>query len=745
MARLQGDLNFKPVKVAYNPLPIQEMQQTLGVLQNRYDTNLQNKSKIEAAIQNEKFLDDANVLKTEVASNFNNTLKSIIDQGNYEDADFLITEATKDYLSNQDVILARENYKRRQEDIARLQELRDKGEVVVDFNNQFQSFDDAGKQNRYSSDYIIQDKTILPTMEAMFNDMPSLSSETITGNINRDLVLSKTTATGIGTQRIREYLDEAYNRYRQTKQYSNHLEWLKRTKNIDDNTANEIIRGELLDTGLERAGLSYTTEYIENDPLVAKINSGDGGGFIDPLQTQYEVQSVVVDIPDYAEVNSKIENSQSNISKIDSEIEALQQGSIIANAGRIRELQNAKERELITLNNYVQVKQKIDTELYDGITNLTPGILGGLESVGQAVDDLLIGELSTDNLTFTLGSKLDLIINNSYIGRQNANNDNVKNDIKNKIIDQVILKDINTLKAQRENAQTEDQRFILDAAIQAHQFADIDAARQEIYEKYRRNINYERIKGSKGGSVKGVELPLTENHEETLKKQARNIANFKIINPKTGEEFVYNDTNIETVLSEFDQVIPGWGNDVTLKRVSGKEEYSFTNYSNNGELGFEMTIFGLKPDTDENDNPVSMGSLIVVPMGDGQSQYRKTLQKVINLSPDQQNKTKNNAILNYTPIFQGANLQLIDQGVFSLNGTAIGDIAVNDGDKYYVKITTNKLGNKSDGTPITQKYMTIIDSNNEMVINPVAFSGKEIDAAITLQMLEETVRSISTN
>lgn len=710
MAILQGNFDFQPITTTYVPLPIQQMQETLGVLEKKYHTNKAEIDRFEILAKTDKILEDADPVRRRAIQRMKERTADVINEGNYEDADLIVSEMAKEYLSDPDMILARENYAKRQKDLERIRELKDRGEYVYDFNENFSSFDEeTGEQRAYASDYLIYDNKIKDTMEQMFDDMPSLSWNTLTPSDIQGILTNKT-FSGISKKRIKDYVNDAFNRYSGTTQYQNHREWLKRTKNMTDEEANEEIKKELLGTGMERAGVRSTLSY-EEDPQYS--NSGGGSSDFppfDPLATtvtgaDYERTG----FKDYADYENNVNAVVETIDNLETEL---------GNMSEDNPNRSNKEQELFNKRIELENLQAYNESVTSSIAQIVETNPESLQTIESLFDkhrkrSARFAE-SEDKRSKRLSEKVkegffpqaDTTPRTDWYDK--SKEDEYKQDALNlaathkkeeldRLIEQELVK---------ENPDRE-LIFKYEAAKDISNAVDVEKLRDETVKAG--SISYNTYGGSEGGNKGGVPVPLIQNHNNVLRQNliGNNTINGTIITDD-GRVIQYNDKNVEELYGELTEQMFG---KTGLTRVNGKEELIVTDFHKDGKVGVRVTIMGERlGKSNKGEGLVPMTSFTLIPEKRGQKQVIQSMKAIAELQTDNFNKNKLHAVADYSApvdIYYSRNPAKVNK--IPLTNTPLGNQLKHVfGGQEVIAVTTKRDDSST-------RYITFENANGEKV------------------------------
>ncbi|PHS35737.1 MAG: hypothetical protein COA82_03745 [Alkaliphilus sp.] len=100
---LYTDLNYATPSSTYVAPPIAAIDQTMGVLEDRFNRNRANSDKLEVAMANIDVADDNKWIKDEAAVDFNQIMANAEETGEWENATLAVRQAAKGYATNQGI------------------------------------------------------------------------------------------------------------------------------------------------------------------------------------------------------------------------------------------------------------------------------------------------------------------------------------------------------------------------------------------------------------------------------------------------------------------------------------------------------------------------------------------------------------------------------------------------------------------------------------------------------------------
>lgn len=125
-----GDLSYAPYVPTYVGLPLDRAKETGDVLQGKYNVAKENASKLEIAMANIQMHEKDEPVRTMATEVLTNTLNTVKEKGNWEDAGYLVQSAATDVGKNRGLIAATKSYQMKQEQMAALQDRVNKGEIL---------------------------------------------------------------------------------------------------------------------------------------------------------------------------------------------------------------------------------------------------------------------------------------------------------------------------------------------------------------------------------------------------------------------------------------------------------------------------------------------------------------------------------------------------------------------------------------------------------------------------------------
>lgn len=271
----------------YAGLPLEQIQNTGNVLQQRYYQNLANQNAIELALEQQPYLENDKTIQDSLRDDLQKAIKQIAaDGGNYENATQKINSLSRAYLGDKRRLAAEKNYKTIEEEIQRENEMRAKGITPLTRNDRqnFSTVDpETGQLSNYTSDLQAQ-LNYNKAQEELFDDLKasvgSLHLKELTGDEKKALAgyLKTGQWQGISNSRITNYLNHAMNRYKDTPEYAQQKYF---------GLSDQDIKSQLLSTGLEQV-FSQSKEDLIRD--LQYVNPGSTN---DKFLLDYETQGSI--------------------------------------------------------------------------------------------------------------------------------------------------------------------------------------------------------------------------------------------------------------------------------------------------------------------------------------------------------------------------------------------------------------------------------------------------------------------
>ena len=259
----------------YSGIPLEELERSANVLQDRYYQNLANTNQIELALEQQPYLPQDETIRESLRTDLQSAIKGIADTGgDYENATRRVQNLSKAFLTDPRRLQVERNHQAVQQEIELENKLRAQGKTPLRTSRRenFSSIDpNTGELRQFESDLQPQldyDKR----MQSLFDnirassgplrlvDLSDREKSVLKGYLKTGQI------TGIGEGKIKKYLQDAFNRYRGTEEY-------KQQKYFD--VPDEDIANQLLSVGLERSFIQ-TKENLVRDLQATGKTSAEG-------------------------------------------------------------------------------------------------------------------------------------------------------------------------------------------------------------------------------------------------------------------------------------------------------------------------------------------------------------------------------------------------------------------------------------------------------------------------------------
>lgn len=243
----QANSRFVPKFIGSERETLKDVADTLDA---RYRSNRDLSDRLAIQMANDRYHQADQHIGDELYNKFSGLIDEVASSdANFENSTGIISQAAREYGTNQDRIAALENAKRFEQYQAAKAEL---GAEAVDFTPEYKGVRNPdGTINRFRPD--LQKKLDYDKQkEQYFNQIEAdLTQKGYTQDeINKEFLRSAITG-GISNTKINNYIDKAFTRYRGTAEYAQEKRVLEQ-RGIIGEDADKEIRKSLLATGLER-------------------------------------------------------------------------------------------------------------------------------------------------------------------------------------------------------------------------------------------------------------------------------------------------------------------------------------------------------------------------------------------------------------------------------------------------------------------------------------------------------------
>ena len=271
-----------PYVPQYVPQPIEEFAQAAGAIQGRYDTNIASKNQMDIMAANLELSPGDEWLREDMIAGIDTDLEEIIKSGRWQDASYLVPEVFKNRIgANKGIIWST----KQAGEIAKFKDMyvQSGGDSGAYNFNPGEGFASVVKNPQTGElEYVPYNGDVEKRLnfdgrkETLFNQMPQLTSKTGMIDADNPSLIKYVTTQGISDYRMRQYLSEAFTRYKETPEYDQEKKALlsphygNQDGQMTEEMADEIIIDSLYAVGKEVVGVSSDTQYVTNPAYKGK-------------------------------------------------------------------------------------------------------------------------------------------------------------------------------------------------------------------------------------------------------------------------------------------------------------------------------------------------------------------------------------------------------------------------------------------------------------------------------------------
>jgi len=267
MANNQNGFDFQPYITPYAGSPIKEFEGLGKVLNERYEKNIADWDNADFLLNTIKVLDTSKGFKDKARSDIDNTMKSIIESGRYEDAKPYVREVVKRLRNDPNLLTSQENYKKAMELEAKVADMALKGKTPLAFRDyKKEEFDEQGNVRSLNTTGAVEEQLdYRPKMEELFNNVqPDGGGYSSSGIDERNGLIyqvgSGSTSSYITKDKIIQIAKNSMSGFLSTDEGRQRMRVLVEKGGYDPKEAYKILENEVIGVGLERVFNRTQTE-----------------------------------------------------------------------------------------------------------------------------------------------------------------------------------------------------------------------------------------------------------------------------------------------------------------------------------------------------------------------------------------------------------------------------------------------------------------------------------------------------
>ncbi len=273
--------NFQPFVQQYVPAPVQEFAALGEALNQRYEKNVAEMEELDFLSSQIQTLPTSSHIKEAMLRDVKNTLRSVREKGDLENAAPRIREAVRRFRTDPNLRQAAENFQKAKEYDDQINQMKLQGKTPLIFQDyKSEKFDDKGNllaisaDNQMQLDYRKRQETFFDNIQP---DSNSISSAGFRQTADGYWVSGKSSSetAGITAEKIKEVANNSFGAYLQTEEGQQQLKSLTHSNygNMSREDALAVMRNDFLGAGLERVFQRTSRESSSSpiaDPILAR-------------------------------------------------------------------------------------------------------------------------------------------------------------------------------------------------------------------------------------------------------------------------------------------------------------------------------------------------------------------------------------------------------------------------------------------------------------------------------------------
>lgn len=245
-----------------------ELKSIASELDERYRQNKDLSDKIAVAAAQEQYLDTDEDIKKELQDRITGQIDTIASSPeNFENSSALVSQLARDFMADPKRIVALENKRRVDADRALLEKYGPRGyNFGQDDINKFRTVDEEGNIRKYRGQ-VEELMDYDARKETLFDNLTADAAGGVLKPTDLAGFMKTTDWTGISNEKVKGYLNSAFDRYKKTTEYDQEKrKYLKENPDLSAEVIDSAIKNNLLAVGKEKV-FGRTDATRQQDPV----------------------------------------------------------------------------------------------------------------------------------------------------------------------------------------------------------------------------------------------------------------------------------------------------------------------------------------------------------------------------------------------------------------------------------------------------------------------------------------------